>query len=1397
MEDVEFFDVPGLEDDDVLGGNCSVIFVSSIQELTECKEEIDEEIDNQLTEVEELEGVFEGEKKKKKIKTAPMCKICNKTFLKAKGFSKHMRTIHNITVKKPKLTPEDSICKICNKQFFSKSNLNAHVRIIHNPEGKEPQHKCTYCDYKSLSKSLFQRHLVRRHLAPSNRVKKSQGEEQRDWPCETCGKMFHTRANWRAHVKHVHFPTEFFQCDHCGYATSRKASFQKHMVRRHLSKTKERPYVCNECPMAAFTTRECLKRHKIKVHNMVYQSKYKKQCPHCSFTSTKLYRDEIVAHLIDVHHEPLTFEKLIFDDIESVRKWKSDIEAKTNSYYKGDVTVERTLWHNCNRSGYFDVSRQAKLSEICSTIKINAFCPAAIHVRVIDGGQVEVEYWPVHVGHSTDQHKKTFLKSTNVEVNPPAKSRRSRQTESAQRATRRSARQSARSRISFADLEADSDVSLDDPVDTDEIVTCEDYTLNLYYRQPVIKVERNQLIETMVENEIKQERLSESEAEEEQLNETETVEPVIVDKKYRIRYKCTDCEYSSTKKSSCSAHIRIRHTAVKSLGNPGDGLPTSILGKRAFSCDQCPKTVRSLSHLQAHKVCEHHHPSNNDPILDTETTGGNISAIQTITMNSEDYKRLFEVSASKTVTNDSNAIRITEEDYNKLFKTECGEISGSKTITIFKEDFKKLAETDGQIGGSKTDTSDVEVSSEISEQTCGSTTTTNDVQVSEMSDQPSGSKPVSIIKETREPTWIKALKNSSTTSMLHYKRAKVVSKDLPNLDRDDHMFIYMSRAQKDRLNVFGNKTVFVDKAYDIKADGNLHLYTLLVVGECKNVYPAVFMFTNRRDEQVLSYMFDKLRDNLGKRMVPETFMSDMDDTVYSIWKEVMGPAKSHAYSWLHVLKCWNTKLVELVDADRRDEVFGILSQFLCEANKDTFHLMLHKVRKSCMFDNEEFYKYFRVNFLDRYRYKKWARCYTTGELDFSWETFVRVLKQCYLQAMECEGDVMRLILGMFTDKLCDWSRESKRKVARKVAIIGKKHRTSLGMSRSRLRKVNNCSWVVLASPTNEQMYLVRKVGTCSTCELVCEQCDSCMHEYMCSCRHSAMRYNMCVHIHLVARDLLKSEGDDTEEECVDSMEEDEEEEEEDDEEEDEEETGDLAAQYDGVVIEGNEDAPDETNNSGMLEILEEWSDGEVLPNETYEDKFPDLVLLEDDEQQPAPKSTRKKPPTKFRRKTVRADEVLLDRERPSKSADELVKKSSSPSKNCETDGSKCVKEMITSDDDDDDSSSFRGFDDSELDLKCGAGRKVVSGRAGSSKTVGEMRSERALLADLLSDEEDEDTKTTPAKLSNVKADKSTNNRVSRKRLLEEDSIEVSTNQRATRKVLLNNKGGKKNRRIRK
>lgn len=96
-------------------------------------------------------------------------------------------------------------------------------------------------------------------------------------------------------------------------------------------------------------------------------------------------------------------------------------------------------------------------------------------------------------------------------------------------------------------------------------------------------------------------------------------------------------------------------------------------------------------------------------------------------------------------------------------------------------------------------------------------------------------------------------------------------------------------------------------------------------------------------------------------------------------------------------------------------------------------------------------------------------------------------------------------------------KKTKGKITSKLRLLRKVHtKGGLAIDLGLVWSVSDNTWEVLSSTLTE-LYCVRKIKDCGTCNLKCVHCSTCFHEFSCSFFGNAIKNNMYKHIHAVCR----------------------------------------------------------------------------------------------------------------------------------------------------------------------------------------------------------------------------------------------------------------------------------------
>lgn len=370
--------------------------------------------------------------------------------------------------------------------------------------------------------------------------------------------------------------------------------------------------------------------------------------------------------------------------------------------------------------------------------------------------------------------------------------------------------------------------------------------------------------------------------------------------------------------------------------------------------------------------------------------------------------------------------------------------------------------------------------------------------------------------------WVQNLKTSQNTSLAVYKPQGCLDPAFPELEENDFLLIYMTEAQKDILLKYSQDIVCIEntQCHDV------NLYTLLTPDETRDGFPVAFMFTNRGDEYDMYIFFEKINEVVGC-VIPKVFMTNIEETFYSTWIKIMGEGSLHVYCTWHVLKVWRLNVNSKIKLkDKRNQVYKTLQSLLYELDEGNFQSMLEDALMKWSQDEATsgFHKFFTRLYVVDYQFKKWAYCYRVSagiNTTISIDSFNRILKYCNLRGEKIKETNKTLcdVLNLLRVKLFELIiKINKGKVAKKLQNLRLRHGYSYANDSEYVIQEED-KWQVLNYVNNEvsEVYIVKKLKECNICLLQCHHCNSCFHEYVCSCSDHLIKNNMCKHIHLVAR----------------------------------------------------------------------------------------------------------------------------------------------------------------------------------------------------------------------------------------------------------------------------------------
>ena len=189
---------------------------------------------------------------------------------------------------------------------------------------------------------------------------------------------------------------------------------------------------------------------------------------------------------------------------------------------------------------------------------------------------------------------------------------------------------------------------------------------------------------------------------------------------------------------------------------------------------------------------------------------------------------------------------------------------------------------------------------------------------------------------------------------------------------------------------------------------------------------------------------------------------------------------------------------------------------------------------------EKFGKYFSSHYATTK--EQWAACYRADasvNTNMYVETFHRVLKYIYLKGRinkkldKCLQVLLKLARDKGFERLV---KMEKGKNTERINMIRMRHKNSLHLPVSAVHTTEDTdTWEVDSSEAGTVYSVTQLNKMCPfKCSTRCNECDICVHMFICSCPDTLIKGSICKHIHLVRRvcsNPTMEMGSDTESTC--------------------------------------------------------------------------------------------------------------------------------------------------------------------------------------------------------------------------------------------------------------------------
>ncbi|VEN58512.1 unnamed protein product [Callosobruchus maculatus] len=281
--------------------------------------------------------------------------------------------------------------------------------------------------------------------------------------------------------------------------------------------------------------------------------------------------------------------------------------------------------------------------------------------------------------------------------------------------------------------------------------------------------------------------------------------------------------------------------------------------------------------------------------------------------------------------------------------------------------------------------------------------------------------------------------------------------------------------------------------------------------------------------------FDRILDDIRNNVGAESNLNRIDLLDRQDLRNIKREFSLESHIRLHEndaisVHLWTEKFKNLGGNENKADIYKTLRILLQIQDIDKFvnYLQIFLNDLSVNENTAEFAEYFKKYYVKRV--EMWAYCHRKF-LDINTNMYLeamhRTLKYIYFDGKKnkrldtCINSLMKLLRDITFRKL---KRNVKGSSSYRMKLIRQSHIKSSSINIEDILKINDFTWNIKSSTTNE-IYVINKVaqacvnskGEDSNCQLFCSNCKVCVHIFSCTCLDFFIKYNMCKHIHAIAK----------------------------------------------------------------------------------------------------------------------------------------------------------------------------------------------------------------------------------------------------------------------------------------
>lgn len=395
-------------------------------------------------------------------------------------------------------------------------------------------------------------------------------------------------------------------------------------------------------------------------------------------------------------------------------------------------------------------------------------------------------------------------------------------------------------------------------------------------------------------------------------------------------------------------------------------------------------------------------------------------------------------------------------------------------------------------------------------------------------------------------------------NIVRYYKMKMKNDQFHLLEEKDFVLVLMNDWQEQQLRQYGHRVIAFDCTH-VANKYNIFLYTMLVLDVDREGVPVSFVLTNRNDRAVINVFLSCIRDHVGA-LSPTTLMSDMQNSYFESWTEIMLTVPTYLYCTWHVVNDWKENFSKIEDPKKRNQISNLVYGLLLESNLLVFEQNLRQFLASEDPESKDFLAYFGQRYAGKYVHY-WAHCFRqcAGVTTVALEAFHRSIKVDVANGLRINdlSSVLHTIKKYLLYRDEEKIKTTRKKDLSKLNSLRANHQKASDFLRECdiadiVTRIDENSFFVRSFANLEvcnsaELYLVSKIlddegnefrECCSysddfVCRLGCELCDICFHGYVCNCINASIESSMCKHIHAVGIFLKTLENSDNKEAVTD------------------------------------------------------------------------------------------------------------------------------------------------------------------------------------------------------------------------------------------------------------------------